>query len=303
MRLSAFTDILDRPFEAALDALAGIGLDTVDLRSKIGGHGVDTLAGDAAARAREALLARGLAVGCVASWGVNPMSGDYDPRDPAYRAAMRARTAHLADLAAFFGARHVRVYSFKRPAGEVTEAYRADNARFLGELAQLCAERGCVLVVENEPPTITATCAELGDLMRRDVPAALKINWDIVNGWRAGEPPWGGGVFEAIAGHVAHVHVKGARATPDGRFAGMALPGEDDVPHARLLNALGAGGFDGVITIDPHYNQFAEADKLVGVEDPALEVVRRTLAYLQEIMEPARSPSAAPRTTPSSTRS
>jgi sugar phosphate isomerase/epimerase len=283
MRFSAFTDILQRPFEPALDALAGIGLMTVDLRTKIGEHSVDTLTADAAGRAGEAIRSRGLSVGCVASWGVNPMNGAYNPFDPAYRDTMRARTAHLAELARDLGARHVRVYSFKRPPGEIPESYRAENAQFLSELAQICAERDRVLVVENEPPTVTATCAELGDLMRRDVPAFLKINWDIVNGWRAGELPWAPGVFDAIRGHVAHVHVKGARAAADGSFQAMALPGQDDVPHAELFRALAESGFDGIVTIDPHYGQFAEADKLTEVADPVLEVVRRTLAYLRRM--------------------
>jgi sugar phosphate isomerase/epimerase len=288
MRFSAFTDILNRPFEAALDALASIGLTTVDLRTKIGEHSVDTLTAEAAVRAREAIRARGLAVGCVASWGVNPMRGDYDPFDVTYRDTMRARTAHLADLARDLGARHVRVYSFKRPAGEIPETYRAENARFLSELAEICAGRERVLVIENEPPTVTATCAELGDLMRRDVPPSLKINWDIVNGWRAGELPWGEGVFAQIAGHVAHVHVKGARAAPDGSFHSMALPGRDDVPHAALFRALAQSGFDGIITIDPHYGQFAAEDRLTGVEDPVLEVVRRTREYLAQLVQGER---------------
>lgn len=289
IRLSAFTDVLDCPLEAALDALTGIGLSTIDLRSKIGGDNVDILAGTAAQRAQDAIAVRGLSVGCVASWGVNPMSGDYDPADAAYRQQMRERTKHLANLAQMLGARHVRVYSFKRPAGEITEVQRADNAAFLAELAHICAERERVLVIENEPPTLTATVAELGDLMRRDVPANLKLNWDIVNGWRAGELPWNAGVFEQIAGHVAHVHVKGARAHTDGSFATMAVPGQDDVPHRELMQKLLDSGFDGVITIDPHYGQFAEKDKLTDVADPVLEVVRRTKEYLQQIMKDLRS--------------
>jgi len=152
---------------------------------------VDTLGGEAAEGVRDAITARGLSVGCVASWGVNSLKGDYDPADRDYRQAMRERVANLAHLAGMLGAPTVRVYSFRRPEGEITEAHRADNAAFLSELADICAQRRRVLVIENEPPTLTATCAELGDLMRRDVPAALKINWDMVNGWRAGEVPWG----------------------------------------------------------------------------------------------------------------
>lgn len=289
MRLSAFTDILSQPFDAALDALRQVGLTTIDLRSRIGEHSVDTLAGEAVRHVKDAVTSRRLAVGCVASWGVNPLDGRYDPADSAYRQAMRLRTAHLARLAQIMDAPHVRVYSFKRPSQRaVTEEDRAGNAAFLAELAEICGRAGRTLVIENEPPTLTSTCAELGDLMRRDVPDNLRVNWDIVNGWRAGEIPWADGAFDAIRGRVAHVHVKGARARPDGGFAAMALPGADDVPHPRLLSMLRDSGFRGIATIDPHYGQFAPEDRLEGCEDPVLEVVSRTTAYLKRLMRDDR---------------
>lgn len=287
MRFSAFTDILELQFEEALEALHQLGLTTVDLRSRLGEDTVDTLTPTKAEWVRNAVRQRGLSVGCVASWGVNPLDGNYDPADPAYRQAMRERTGYLAALAQFLDAPGVRVYSFKRPARDVTEADRADNAQFLSELADICAGQGRILLVENEPPTLTATCAELADLMGRAVPANLKINWDIVNGWRAGETPWAAGAFEQIAGHIAHVHVKGARANRDGSFASMAIPGQDDVPHGELLRRLEASGFGGIVTIDPHYGQFDEKDKLAGVENPVLQVVQDTLAFLKNA---ARTP-------------
>jgi len=55
------------------------------------------------------------------------------------------------------------------------------------------------------------------------------------------------------------------------------------VPHSELLAALARSGFDGIVTIDPHYGQFAEADKLTDVEEPVLDVVRQTLDYLHSI--------------------
>jgi sugar phosphate isomerase/epimerase len=60
----------------------------------------------------------------------------------------------------------------------------------------------------------------------------------------------------------------------------MAIPGEDDVPHAVLLKRLQKSGFNGVLTIDPHYNQFAPEDRLDNVPNAVLEVVRRTITFL-----------------------
>ena len=289
MKLSVFTDVLNLPFEQALDACVQLGFNCVDLRSKMGNDNVDTLVGAAADTVRSAIRRRGLQVGCVASWGVNPPRGKYDPNDAAYRDQMRSRVVHLAELAETFDARNVRVYSFVRPAGRaISEADRSDSAAFLAELAAICGRRGRVLVIENEPPTLTGTCAELGDLMRRSesVAANLKLNWDIVNGWQAGELPWADGIFDQIAGHVAHLHIKGAKAdaSEPTRFGSMALPGRDDVPHRRLFERLAASGFDGIVTIDPHYGQFAEADKLAGVTNPEIEVVRLTKVFLESVI-------------------
>ena len=286
MELSVFADVLDASFDAALDKAAGIGLRAVDLRTKLDGHTVDTIDTPGVARIAAQLERRGFSAASIASWGVNPISGDYDPRDPDYRRRMKERVQHLAELARNLNSQNVRVYSFKRPpqSSVVTDADYASNAAFLSELADIAAKSGRTLVIENEPPNLSATCKEMGDLMRRSGHPALRINWDIVNGWTAGEIPWKGDVFNAIAGYVAHVHIKGARANADGSFASMALPGADDVPHAELVRKLWRSGYRGYLSIDPHYHQFAEADKLSGVADATLEVVRRTHRYFTKLI-------------------
>ena len=87
-----------------------------------------------------------------------------------------------------------------------------------------------------------------------------------------------------IAGQVVQVHIKGARANPDGSFHAMALPGADDVPHAALIGRLHDSGFDGILTIDPHYNQFAPECRLDNVPHPVYEVVLRTITFLNGIL-------------------
>jgi sugar phosphate isomerase/epimerase len=285
MLLSAFTDILDLPFADSVRALKDLGLTCVDLRTKLGPYTVDTITPDTAEQTARELQRQGVRVASIASWGVNPMNGGYDPFSPDYRKTMRERVTHLAAFAELVGAAHVRIYSLTRPGGPIEDTCRDANAAFLAELAGLCAGFGVTLLVENEPPTMTATCAELGDLMRRANHPHLKVNWDIVNGWRAGEVPWSPGVFENIAGQIAQIHIKGARANPDGSFHSMAIPGADDVPHATLFQSLRKSGFDGVLTIDPHYNQFAPEDRLDNVPNAVLEVVRRTITFLNGVLK------------------
>lgn len=285
MRFSVFTDVLARPFEQALDALTGLGLETVDLRCPFDGDTADIIPDTMIQAMHEAIRARDLSVSCVASQAVNPLSGDYSPGDRNYRRSMRDRVVHLADMADLFGAPHVCIYSFKRPAVRITDNHRADNAAFLAELSEICARRNKLLLVENEPRTMTSTCAELSDLMQRCIPPHLRISWDIVSGWRSGEIPWAQGILEPIANCVVRVHEAGARAQPDGSFGSMAIPGTGDILHETIFRKLLKAGFDGTIAIDPHYEQFAEADKLTGVADPILEVLRQSLAYLRNLLK------------------
>jgi quercetin dioxygenase-like cupin family protein len=70
------------------------------------------------------------------------------------------------------------------------------------------------------------------------------------------------------------------------------------VPHLYLLQRLAETGFDGIVTIDPHYGDFAAADRITGPfagigtagsklppnSQEVLEVVRRTQVYLQGLL-------------------
>ncbi len=285
MRFSVFTDVLARPFEQALDALAGLGLQTVDLRCPFDGETAEMLPDSMVQAMQKAVAGRDLSVSCVASQAINPLSGDYSPGDRNYRRVVRDRIIHLTEMADLFGADHVCIYSFKRPIDRITPSHRADNAAFLADLSEICARRGRLLLVENEPRTLTSTCAELSDLMQRCIPPSLRISWDVVANWRAGEIPWAGGVFEPIGQYVIRVHEAGARARPDGTFASQTVVGAGDVPHREIFRMLLATGFDGTIAIDPHYGQIADPDRPVEVDDPILEILRRSLAYLRDLLQ------------------
>jgi sugar phosphate isomerase/epimerase len=289
MRFSVFTDVLARPFEESLDALVSLGLETVDLRCPFDGDTAEMIPDGLIQSMHEAIRRRDLTVSCVASQAVNPLSGDYKTGDRTYRRAMRDRIIHLVEMADLFGAPHVCIYSFKRPMERITGNHRADNAVFLAGMSEICARRGKLLLVENEPRTLTSTCAELADLMQRCIPPSLRISWDIVSGWRSGEIPWAENVFEPIADYVIRVHMAGARANPDGSFASMTTPGTGDIHHKDLFRKLLTSGFDGTIAIDPHYQAFPEADQLTGIPDPILEVLRHSLKYFQDLLKQIRS--------------
>jgi 3-dehydroshikimate dehydratase len=283
MKLSVFTDIFAGDFDDALKTVSSLGFTQVDLRSRIGEYNVDTLPRSEFAALRKKIESHGLSVACVASWGVNPGHGKYEALSAEHRRKSRENVEHLVELSSAVGCRHIRVYSLKRPQGPLTEEYLNYNATMLSEFAAIASAKNCVLVIENEPFAVTGTCVELADLMRRKISPSLKVNWDIVNGWRMGEQPWTPGRLDGLRGEIVHAHVKGARGTPDGKFASMALPGADELSHAQIFEMLYAAGFDGTVTIDPHYSEFNDADKLHVAGDPVIEVVRWTKTFLENL--------------------
>ncbi len=291
MRISAFTDILPEGFDEAFGVLTGeIGLRAIDLRSRIGAFSVDTLPRREAERIARRAGEAGVAVTCVASWGVHGLGGGEEQRGPAYREEIRQRVRHLCETARIVGAANVRVYAMYRPEGfdawpgARQEALRRENAGVLRGLCDIAAEYERTLVIENEPPTLCATTGEMADLMARVDHPAAGLNWDIVNGWRAGEYPWPAR-YELIRGHVRQVHIKGAVAGDGGGFGSFAIPGEDGFPHQAILRSVRADGAARAITIDPHYPQFDERFKLHGDPEPVRTVVSRTLSFIEGVLE------------------
>jgi sugar phosphate isomerase/epimerase len=67
----------------------------------------------------------------------------------------------------------------------------------------------------------------------------------------AGETPFPAG-WEASRAHVAHVHVKDARAAEDGSLK-WTVVGEGQIDYHGQLAALKASGYDGVISLETHY--------------------------------------------------
>ena len=75
---------------------------------------------------------------------------------------------------------------------------------------------------------------------------ALGVCWDVANSFIV-EPPET--TFAAIQGHIAHVHFKDIRPTPDGKHS-SALPGTGVVPLEKILGILHRAGYKGVLSFE-----------------------------------------------------
>lgn len=297
MKFSIFTDMLGLDsFEESLKTSKELGFDYIDLRGKLDGDTVDSITLEKAKELSELIEKNDLKVSTLSSWAINPCTfsgpSSYDNFDEKHHEKMSEELDRLFDLADAFSAPHIRIYSLHKKDdfllmedSEKEKEYK-NNAESLKRHADHAQRRGKILLLENEPPTLTSTCEELGILLKYVDHPNLKINWDIVNGWRAGEYPTLD-KYEYIKGHIAQTHIKGASRqsnsiapdVPKGRFNNFAIAGKDDFEHDEIMLALKKHDPDVILAIDTHYPSFYQQDKIGEVE-----VVRQTKRFFEDIL-------------------
>ncbi|MNI02714.1 3-dehydroshikimate dehydratase [compost metagenome] len=297
MRFSICTDMLGSDsFEESLQHAKALGFSSVDLRAKLDGYTLDNIPYEEARVIKQKVDEAGLEVSCLSSWAVNSCSfsgpAKYDNYDENHHQAMEKVLDRLFDLADIFDTPYVRVYSLHRKEGfeDLSEAdkdaeYR-HNASILARHAEHARKRNKTILVENEPPTLSRDARELGLLARYADHPNLKINWDIINGWRAGEFPTLE-AYEHVKGYVWQTHLKGANRAyntideqhPHGLFGNFSIAGRDDFAHGPLMQAIAKHDPQATMTIDTHYPSFYQQDQIGEVE-----VVRLTKLHLEALV-------------------
>jgi L-ribulose-5-phosphate 3-epimerase len=280
-RLGAVTDEISADFERALAIIGGWGLEDVEIHTLWDTH-IEALTDDEVARLQEVLARRGMRPAVLASTVFLRcrLGGGEPPEDWSERFHSVAGTYddHLAwlerclTIAQRLAAPFVRIFGFW-PDGAPTEAVFADISARLREPVQMAADAGVTLALENCPHTcLDHTRRALRVLRAIDSPW-LRLLWDPSNAYRNGEIDVVDTIAEALP-YVAHVHVKGVIVEGDRRE--YTAPEKGGVDFRRLLRELLEAGYDGVVSMEPHY-----ALPETGIEGAAQE----TFASLTRIID------------------
>lgn len=297
MKFSIFTDMLGtESFRESLDHAVSLGFTNIDLRGKLDGSTIDDITPEKARAISELIQEKGLQVSSLSSWAVNSCTfsgpSKYDNHDEDHHKQMGEVLNRLFDLADIFSTNFIRIYSLYRQedfnllSDEEKDAQYRHNANVMVRHAEQAKSRDKILLVENEPPTLTNSCKELGILMNYTNHPNLKVNWDVLNGWRAGEYPTVES-YEHIKGHVYQTHLKGAyrlsnsitQENPTGTFGNFAIAGKDDYDHGPVMKAIAENDPQAILTIDTHYPSFYVQDRIGEVE-----VVRQTKEFFEGIV-------------------
>ena len=136
------------------------------------------------------------------------MISDYLPMDGDERvAAQKMRT--LCRLAKHWHAKKIRTFAGKAASAVTDAAGLANLVRRLRRFCDLAAEYELELLVETHPNTYADTTVATQQLLDQVQHPALKVNFDVMHIWEAGEDPVES--WRKLAPHVAHLHLKNIR--------------------------------------------------------------------------------------------
>ena len=268
MRLCVITDEVSQDFGHALDVMAEYGCRDAELRNIYGKYIVDAPEEDLQ-RAQAELARRGFSVPCIDTPLFKcelPSSGNNSGNNSGAGAATLTGATHGAqergmdeqmhllqrsiDLCKRFETPYIRIFAFWR-RGPLTPDVEERIVSALVPATQVAERAGVTLLLENEHACYLGTGKETARVVETINSPALKMVWDPGNAFMAGERPFPAG-YEEAARHIAHVHVKDARATDEGKLV-WTVVGEGEIDYAGQFAALAQAGYAGAISLETHY--------------------------------------------------
>jgi sugar phosphate isomerase/epimerase len=252
--LSGFSDEISDDFTEQCEVAGSLGLTHLELRSAWGTNILDLDQGQLDAM-RTSLDLHGLRVSSIGSpIGKIPIEEDFGPH--------RERMRHAAEVAHFFEAPYIRIFSFFMPPGADPTAHRDEVLARMRALAEIAEETNVVLLHENEKEIYGDTPERCLDVVESVGSPKLRVAWDSANFVQVGVRPFTA-AYALLRPHLEYVQVKDAKAAD-----GTVTPaGEGDGELVETVRALRDDGFDGFFSLEPH---LSDVGALGGFSGPEL---------------------------------
>lgn len=251
MRLGIITDEISPRLDRALRVCEDLDVSTVELRVVDGTNIVSH--DDASIKSiKKRLDAGGFEVCSVASpflkvhlGGDGAPEGDTHAAAPATREEQWDVLRRSFEIAHLLGAPMVRAFSFWR-LPDPTDA-REELLETLTEAARRAGEAGLKLVLENEHECNLGTGEEAAWALERIPSEDFGLIWDPGNEAKLGSTPFPDG-YARVRDRIAHVHLKDVDR--EGRWTRIC---KGTIAYAAQLRALADDGYDGVLSLETHY--------------------------------------------------
>lgn len=251
IRISAFADEISQDPAEQVAVLESHGIRHIEFRA-IHGTNVLDLSRDQHQQFRDLLDAHGFGLSAIGSpIGKISINDPFEPHLDRFAVAL--------DLAEFYRAPRIRIFSYYMPADQDPTPIRDEVVRRMAEKARIASERGVTLFLENEKGIYGDTAARVLDLIESVGSPALAHAFDPANYLEVGQP-----IDEAwsmLRVHARHFHVKDY----DPATHKNVPCGEGGGQIGRLIADAVAHGFDGFCVLEPH---LVVAEKSFGFTGP-----------------------------------
>jgi sugar phosphate isomerase/epimerase len=237
--LTGFADEISSDLEEQLDTLASEGIAHLEFRG-VWGKNVLKLTDEEAAQVKARFQERGFRVSSIGSpIGKIKITDDFAP--------------HLADferaieMAKFFEAPYIRIFSFFIPEGEEAQAYKDEVLHRMNALTKRAEEAGVYLLHENEKHIYGENGQGCRDILESCNSAHLRAAFDPANYVQSKVIPMQD-AYPLVESYIEYIHIKDALLA-----TGKVVPaGEGDGQLRELIAALKTRQYSGFMSLEPH---------------------------------------------------
>lgn len=175
-----------------------------------------------------------------------------------------ARAKHSVEVAKFFGAPYIRMFSFFIPEGDNPDDHRDEVMRRTRAMVDLAEAGGVTMLHENEKGIYGDIPRRVADLMSTIDSPNYRAIFDPANYVQCEVAPYDD-AYPVVREFTDYIHCKDATyPTPDNALGEVVPSGEGDGQFHQVFTALKDSGFDGFFSIEPHLGDFDEFGGLCG---------------------------------------
>ncbi len=274
LRISAFTDEISPDLDEQIRVCKETGVTHFELRG-VSGKNVLDLNKPLCNEIKTKLADNDLAVLCIASpVGKTRIDEPWDQALDKFKLAI--------ELATFFAAPMIRIFSYYPPEGGEIAPYRDEVIRRMRAMADHIRDLPLTLVHENEARIYGEKTPACLDLMKTIDSPRLRSAFDFANFIQAGENPLDN--WPLLKPYTTHIHIKDAL-----RDGGKNVPaGEGDGQIEPILRDAYASGYRGFVSLEPH---LSVAGQFSGFSGP--QMFKVAVDALRKLCERAGVPLAS----------
>ena len=239
--LSAFADEVTNSFPGQIKYLASENIGFIEIRF-VDKKNVMDLTNDELNEAKKIMADYGIKV-CAIGSPIGKVTID-EPFAPYLE-----KFKHALELAEFFEAPFIRMFSYYPPEGEKIDDYRDRVIERLTAKTELLKDSSVVMAHENETGIYGYSAKNCVDIVKSVNSEKLRLVYD------PGNFVWGQKITDSITScwplmkpYVVHIHMKDWKLGADTG----SIPGQGDGQIKELLVELAGMDYNGFITIEPH---------------------------------------------------